>query len=599
MTQSTSLPPPPLNFRPTAGCRAVHGVAIAVLLAFGISPFGGAAYAQSGGDLPDATFRPTRGVFVPAASRAGESDATAVELNPGQLPLLNGGAVAVVGNVWRAQAAMPGRGAGLFLAAPVWGHGGLGVGLQGIAASGAGALSGHSKFQLGYGIGGRTFGLGISWARLFGGGVGGTNTFDAGLAWRPFSRAAVGFVLEDFSRPRLPAATDRLPRRWVGELALRPLGTDRLEVAAAALHLGGDPWSRLSTRFRMVSRVGGAWRFLADVEVGPRRAAGAVPAVGESGIDWRLTAGFAVDFDHGSLALAVRRAFTPPGVDGENWGTSAILRTSSQRNSVSASPMHAVRITVEGVDSDREFLNLAFRLRRAARDTSTAAVLLKIERLELGLGRIEELRDLIGELRGRGKRVVAYLTGASMRDMYLASACDKVVMHPAGGLTFAGIAQAVTFYKGAMDRLGVGVELVRIAEFKGAMEPYVLPSQSEPVRQNRNELLDEIYGRMLSGIAAGRSSDVARLGELINVASFTPDEAVRVGLVDIVRDQNEVEPYLREFLGDADLDIRDPDAAPMRSPRWTRPRIAVVMVDGTITDGPSQNFPFDLGGVAG
>lgn len=585
--------------------------------------FPGLAHAQSGGDLPDATFRATRGVHVPAGVRAGDADATAVELNPGQLALLPAGAAALVADVWRAQAAMPGRGAGLFLAAPLWGAGGVGVALQGIGASGAGALTGHGKFQLGYGLGGRTVGLGISWAHLFGGGVGGTDTFDAGLAWRPFSGMAAALVLEDFARPRLGDAPERLPRRWVGELAVRPLGSDRLEFAAAALHLGGEPWSRTGSRFRATGRVAGAWRLLAELEVAPRRP-GALPAGSDTGRDWRATVGFAVDFDHGSMALAARRSFTPPaavgttgdGASGENWGASAVLRSSSQRTTPSASAGHAVRITIEGVDSDREFVSLALQLRRIARDNVTTAVLLKLEGLELGVGRIEELRDLIGEVRDRGKKVVAYLTSGSMRNMYLASACDRIVMHPAGGMTFAGVAQAVTFYKGAMDRLGVGVELVRIAEFKGAMEPYVMTGQSAPVRENRNQLLDDVYGRMLAGIAAGRAGavagvrdagssspaaalDVARLAALVNVGSFTPQEAQTVGLVDAVRDQHETEEYLRTFVGDRGLDIRDPDRAPTRSPRWTRPRIAVVMVDGTITDGPSQSLPFDLGGVAG
>ena len=105
--------------------------------------------------------------------------------------------------------------------------------------------------------------------------------------------------------------------------------------------------------------------------------------------------------------------------------------------------------------------------------------------------------------------MVAYLTVGSMRNMYLASACDRIVMHPAGGMTFAGVAQAVTFYKGAMDRLGVGVELVRIAEFKGAMEPYVMTGQSAAVRENRNQLLDDVYGRILAGSPPGGPGAVA------------------------------------------------------------------------------------------
>jgi protease-4 len=578
---------------------------LAILL---VALFARRATAQTGGDLPDATFRATRGVFVPGGIRAGQADATAVELNPGQLPLLDAGAVAVVGNLWRSEAAMPGRGAAISLAAPVWGGGGLGLGLHGLATGAGGAQAAHTKFQLAYGMGGRSFGVGISWAHLFGGNVAGIDTFDVGAAWRPLGRMALALVIEDFARPRLPGAGDRLPRRWVGELALRPSGTDRLELAAAALHLGGESWSRVATRFRLTARLWGAFSILGDVELAPRRTGPLAPGI-DSGLDWRATAGIALDFDHATAILAARRAFTPPGAGGENWGLSGVWHGRAERNTVAIAPARVVRVSLEGVDSDREFLGLALRLQALSRDSTLAAVFLRIDGLELGLGRIEEVRDLLGDIRRHGKLVIAYLAHPSTRDLYLASACDKIVMHPAGEVTFAGLSHAVTFYKGAMDRLGVGVDLVRIAEFKGAMEPYVMTGQSAPVRKNRDDLLDDVYARILSAIAAGRTAagtsaagrpvDVARLQELVAVGSFTPLEAREAGLVDAVWDDNEAEKFVRDLLGRPSIEIEDPDPAPLRPVRWSRARVAVILVDGTITDGSSQHLPFGLGGVAG
>jgi len=585
--------------------------------------------------LPDAAFGATRGVFVPGGARAGDADPTAVELSPGQLSLQSGGQAVLVGNLWRRGAAMPGRGVGLFVGAPVWGGGGVGFALQGIGSSrpsGSGGtdISGHTKLVLGYGIGGRTFGIGATWAHLFdGGAIGGLDTFDAGISFRPMSGLAAALVLEDFARPRVPGAAgaglvapagfdDRLPRRWAGELALRPMGIDRLEIAAGALHLGDDPWSKVSPRFRLAARVGAAWHLLVELELDPRRADPApTPGTVSSGTDWRATLGATLDLDHGSLGLAARRSFTPQAAGGENWGASGVWRVSAETNSPSASIPRAVRISLEGVQGDREFLMLALRLRQLARDSSIAAVFLKIESLELGLGRVEELRDAIAELRGRGKKVVAYLTNASMREMYLASACDRVVMHPAGGMTFAGLSQVVTFYKGAMDRLGVSVDLVRIAELKGAMEPYVMTGQSEPVRQNRNQLLDDVFARILSGVAAGRGRELGStvrpaagagaaaspppswLDQLIAVGSFSPAEALRAGLVDAVRDQSDAEQALRDLVGRRAIEIRDLDLASVRAPRWSRRRVAVILIDGTITEGASRHLPFDLGSVAG
>ncbi len=56
---------------------------------------------------------------------------------------------------------------------------------------------------------------------------------------------------------------------------------------------------------------------------------------------------------------------------------------------------------------------------------------------------------------------------------------------------------------------------------------------------------------------------------------------------------------LGRALGVARVSIRDPDNAPLAPGAWLTRRIAVVLVDGNIVDGPSQDFPFDLGSVAG
>jgi protease-4 len=395
----------------------------------------------------------------------------------------------------------------------------------------------------------------------------------------------------------------------VGELTLRPLGTDRLEVAAAALHPGDDAWSRLGSRFRAGVQLGGGWRAFSDLEIWPRRP---LPGLAADGSDVRLTFGLTAAFDHASLSLAARRAFVPANEPGGAWGGSFVVHHTVERTVPSTSPVRAVRFDLHHLESDRTFVQTAWRLRALAADANIAAVVLAIDELELGTGRIEELRDLVRELRDRGKRVVAYVTFPSTRDMYLASACDRTVIHPAGIVELVGLVQAVTFYKAAMDRLGVSLDLVRIGEFKGAMEPFVMTGQSEPVRRNRNELLDDVYGRILAGITEGRGAAPQRPGgtskallakdarALVQKGTFTPEEAQRVGLVDAIRDDDGLGDYLRLLVGAPALALeRHADGAPVRPLRWPGRRAAVILVEGAIVDGPNEELPFGGGGLAG
>ena len=178
-------------------------------------------------------------------------------------------------------------------------------------------------------------------------------------------------------------------------------------------------------------------------------------------------------------------------------------------------------------------------------------------------------------------------------------------MHPAGELALTGLSQSVTFYKRAMDRLGVHVDLVRIGSYKGAMEPFVMNEQSPDVRANKTRLLDDVFNRITAvdraptAPASGKKMDVAEVRALIDRGLFTPPQAQAAGLVDGVADQGQLEMVIARALGRPDVGITDLDTAPIAPGAWPGRRVGVVLVDGTIVDGPSQELPFGIGGVAG
>ena len=68
------------------------------------------------------------------------------------------------------------------------------------------------------------------------------------------------------------------------------------------------------------------------------------------------------------------------------------------------------------------------RIAQAAEDQDVDAVLLTIEDLELGQGKINELRAAIAQFRKHGKPIYAELTSADTRQYVLAIACDEVFM---------------------------------------------------------------------------------------------------------------------------------------------------------------------------
>ncbi len=177
--------------------RFVTAAALAGIVMLGVAA---RAQAQLESSVPE--LRPTRGPQITGAVRAGDADATALELNPGLMGLLPAGSLQLVGSVAGEGAVIPRRGAGLYWATPIFGGSSIGLALSRVASAGAAGIDGHTNFRLGYALRiGRSFALGAAWAHQWGGLYTGTDTLDLGLAFRVGRYVAFGAVVEDVPAP--------------------------------------------------------------------------------------------------------------------------------------------------------------------------------------------------------------------------------------------------------------------------------------------------------------------------------------------------------------------------------------------------------------
>jgi protease-4 len=544
---------------------------------------------------------PFRGTLIPGGAVAGDADATSLELNPGQLGLLDGPSTALVLNHWQREVPRAGRGAALMLGFPLVGPLSLGLGLQQLRPTLLDEPAQYWKTQVGVGLQlSRALGFGFSWDRLYGHLYGGRSSFTLGLGLRPHRTVALGAVVRDVGRPR--PRGDQLARQWEGEVAVRPLGTDRLELA-----LGGRveqdgapgvrPRARLSSRVMKGLTLFGELDSARDEHVATDLQGNRTPGT----LEWSALFGATVVLSDrvGLTAAALGGTGELPDDAEGALGGSFVLRTFPGRREPLVSSRHVERVKIAGLENDGRFLEVVVRLRRLAADPAVGALLLEIEDLQLGPGRIEELRGLIAATRQR-KPVFAQVVQPSMREYYLAAACDRIVVHPAGAVTVGGLAQTVTFYKSALDKLGVNVELVRIAEYKGAMEPFVLTEQSEPVRQNRNALIDDNYSRIVGAIAAGRGPHglaVEHLPAIIDRALYSAGEAEKARLVDAVADEKDTERLVSAALGRR-WAVRGGAGGRFEQRVWNPSRVGVVLIDGAITEGEAKGLPFSTGELA-
>ena len=234
------------------------------------------------------------------------------------------------------------------------------------------------------------------------------------------------------------------------------------------------------------------------------------------------------------------------------------------------------------------------RLERISSDGRVRGVVLRIKDLEAGWAAMEEARGELLLFRERGGRVVAYLADpVDTRSYYLACAADEILVAPLVTLGVTGVRTRVTFFKEALENLGVGAEVVAVSPYKSAGEPYTRNDFSPAAREQAGRLLDGRYEELVRAICEARGLTEEQARGAIDAAPYGPAEALAARLVDGVL----YEDGLPQRLGAVGERLRVAEwSAARRSLKKpytgrARRRVALVQVKGAITRGRSRRLP--------
>ena len=189
-------------------------------------------------------------------------------------------------------------------------------------------------------------------------------------------------------------------------------------------------------------------------------------------------------------------------------------------------------------------------LRKAKTDTAIKGLYLKMGSGDAGFATLEEIRNGIIDFKKSGKFVVAYGEVFSQKSYYLASAADKIFMNPQGGMELKGLSAQVMFYKNALEKLNVEVQVFRHGKFKSAVEPFFLDKMSENNRAQTETFLNSIWKSIVSGISQQRGiaeEEINRMADEMSIRK--PDDAVKFKLVDALKYDDEVQSYIKEKIG--------------------------------------------------
>ena len=141
----------------------------------------------------------------------------------------------------------------------------------------------------------------------------------------------------------------------------------------------------------------------------------------------------------------------------------------------------------------------------AEKDPQIARVVLMLDDFQgAGLASLREVAAAIEHFKASGKQVVAWGSGYDQRQYYLAAHASEVLMHPLGSVYLDGYGRLRNYYRDALDKLGVGVSLVRVGTFKSAAEPFIANGPSEAATQADTELYRALWATYVEGIERAR-----------------------------------------------------------------------------------------------
>jgi protease-4 len=424
------------------------------------------------------------------------------------------------------------------------------------------------------------------------------SAWDFGALARPFRWLSLGAAAIDANRP-----ASGTPRRWALSAGIRPFA-ETLDLATDLL------WSEC-TDSAAGSPCGldhARWLFTAQA-----RAVRGLTVIGQVGVQDSSTTvlvGLQVDLPH------LGAAYAPTFTSGNN--------LDSWRIRASTEPWPSLRFPGgRGVDIDLkralsrpkpDLWALAFgaaardpladtlaTFRRISRDSDVRVVVLRSGGLPLGLGRAEELRAGIENLKASGKKVLFYLESGGDLEYSVALSADRIFAPPQAVLLVNGFAATALFAAAGLDKLGVKAEFFRVGAYKTAPDLFTRSSMSGEQREVESSLLDDLYGRYVKRIADARRLDENKVRSLLDEGILKPGEAVRAGLIDglIYPDQLE-EEAARILGGKVSLEKVGTSPPARREVRWGgRPKVAVVRVVGDIARGEGGRDPFGVVKVAG
>jgi protease-4 len=236
-------------------------------------------------------------------------------------------------------------------------------------------------------------------------------------------------------------------------------------------------------------------------------------------------------------------------------------------------------------------------IEHASKDDKVKGILINNNSVGGGLATMSSIRKALLEFKQNDKFIYSYADYYSQSAYYLGSTADSLFLNPLGMVDLKGFSAFIPFFKSALDKIGVTMNVFYAGNFKSATEPYRRNEMSEENKIQTREFLDSMVEQYKEAIAKSRNLSVEEVNEIMSAyKGRSATSSLSAKLVDKLVYWDEVKSSISKKLDlkeDQEINFKElkdyNQAVTLRYGKSTsKDKIAVVYAEGTITYGTKK-----------
>ena len=254
-------------------------------------------------------------------------------------------------------------------------------------------------------------------------------------------------------------------------------------------------------------------------------------------------------------------------------------------------PLAALALLNPNEQSPLGLNDILSSIEKAKTDNNIKGIILDLTTFQAGYAKLTEVRNKLEEFKATGKFIYAYADYYYFPTYFMASVADSVFVNPEGEMAFNGMVAQVTFFAGALEKLGVNMQVVRAGKFKGAVEAYTRNNLSPENKEQIEIYINSVFNETLAKISKSRKIDVAKLkADADELKMKSVNDFKSNGYIDAVAYRDQFYSAMKKRMG-----VKDDHKVPLISEqKYAKSledlgsgsdRVAVVYASGDIIGG--------------